>query len=59
MSGKSIERVAAMTYWEFEETTRRFQQILDSMGISKALIKAGVANGDTVHIGEETLEWSD
>ena len=59
VSGKSIERVAAMTYWEFEETTRRFQQILDSMGISKALIKAGVANGDTVHIGEETLEWSD
>jgi len=59
VSGKSIERVAAMTYWEFEETTRRFQQILDSMGISKALINAGIANGDTVHIGEETLEWSD
>jgi GTP-binding protein len=59
VSGKSIERVAAMTYWEFEETTRRFQQILDSMGISKALIHAGVADGDTVHIGEETLEWSD
>ena len=59
VSGKSIERIAAMTYWEFEATTRRFQQILDSMGISKALIKAGVADGDTVHIGEETLEWTD
>ncbi len=59
VSGRNIERVAAMTYWEFEETTRRFQQILDSMGISKALIEAGVSDGDTVHIGEETLEWSD
>lgn len=57
--GKSIERLAAMTYWEFEATTRRFQQILDKMGISDALIEAGVADGDTVFIGDEVLEWSD
>ncbi len=57
--GKRIERVAAMTYWEFEATTRRFQQILDRMGISDALLEAGVADGDTVHIGDETLEWSE
>lgn len=57
VAGKRIERVAAMTYWEFEATARRFQQILDEMGISDALIEAGVADGDTVYIGEETLEW--
>lgn len=59
VQGKKIERIAAMTYWEFEATTRRFQQILDSMGISQALKEAGVVNGDTVYIGEETLEWTD
>lgn len=57
--GKSIERIAAMTYWEFEATTRRFQQILEKTGISKALVEAGVNDGDTVYIGDETLEWSE
>jgi GTPase len=57
--GARIERVAAMTYWEFEATTRRFQQILESMGITKALEDAGVSAGDTVYIGDETLEWSE
>lgn len=59
VQGKRIERIAAMTYWEFEATTRRFQQILDKMGISDALVKAGVVEGDTVRIGDETLEWSE
>jgi GTP-binding protein len=57
VAGKRIERVAAMTYWEFEATARRFQQILEEMGISEALIEAGIADGDTVYVGEETLEW--
>jgi GTP-binding protein len=59
VSGKRIERIAAMTYWEFEATTRRFQQILESMGISQALSEAGVEEGDTVYIGDEVLEWSE
>ena len=59
VEGYNIERVAAMTYWEFEATTRRFQQILDKMGISTALKKAGIVSGETVYIGEEILEWSD
>jgi GTP-binding protein len=59
VKGKRIERIAAMTYWEFEATTRRFQQFLDNMGISKALVEAGVNEGDTVFIGDETLEWSE
>ncbi len=57
--GIRIERVAAMTFFEFEATARRFQAILEGMGISAALRKAGVKEGDTVMIGDETLEWSD
>lgn len=59
VSGVRIERVAAMTYWEFDTTVSRFQRILESMGITKALNKAGIEPGDMVSIGEETLEWSD
>ncbi len=58
VTGKNIERLVAMTYWEFEATTRRFQQILESMGISQALIDAGVNDGDSVLIGDQTLEWT-
>jgi len=56
--GLAIERVAAMTYWEFEATVRRFQQILERMGISEALEEAGISEGDTVYIGDEILEWN-
>jgi GTP-binding protein len=59
VEGQRIERVAAMTYWEFEATTRRFQQILESMGISDALLEAGITGGDMVYIGEQELEWSE
>ena len=48
-----------MTYFEFEATLLRFQQILESMGISAALEEAGVQIGDTVYIGDDTLEWAE
>ncbi|MBK8984599.1 MAG: GTPase ObgE [Chloroflexi bacterium] len=57
--GRKIERIAAMTYFEFEATLLRFQQILESMGISAALEKAGVQIGDTVYIGDDALEWAE
>lgn len=57
--GKRIERVAAQTYFEFDATAMRFQQILDQMGISEALRNAGIEEGDTVLIGDEVLEWSE
>ncbi len=59
VSGKAIERVAAMTYFEFDATLVRFQHILDSMGISEALEEAGVQTGDLVRIGDEELEWGE
>lgn len=57
--GQKIERIAAMTYFEFDATLLRFQKILEVMGISQALEKAGVQVGDTVHIGDHELEWGE
>jgi GTP-binding protein len=59
VSGDRIEKLAAMTYWEFGEAAARFQRILDRMGISQALEEAGVEPGDTVFIGDEILEWTE
>jgi GTP-binding protein len=59
VSGQQIERAAAMTYWDYEEAVLRFQRILETLGVTKALQDAGVQEGDTVHIGDHELEWSD
>jgi GTP-binding protein len=59
VSGKRVERAAAMTYWDYEEAVMRFQQILDTLGVSAALQREGVQVGDTVYIGKHELEWSD
>ncbi|MCA9969081.1 MAG: GTPase ObgE [Anaerolineales bacterium] len=57
--GRDIERIASMTYFEFEATLTRFQHILERMGITAALQEAGVEPGDTVRIGGEELEWGE
>ena len=57
--GASIERAAKMTYWEYEGSVRRFQKLLETLGIESALRKAGVQEGDTVFIGDYELEWQD
>jgi len=59
VKGISIERAAAMTYWEYSESVRRFQNIMEVIGIDQALRDAGVVAGDTVLIGEFELEWED
>lgn len=59
VSGKRIERAAAMTYWEYDEALMRFQRILEALGIADALKAAGVSVGDTVLIGDYELEWFD
>jgi GTP-binding protein len=55
--GASIERAAAMTYWENDESVRRFQRILETLGIDAELRKAGIREGESVEIGEYELEW--
>ena len=59
VSGKRVERAAAMTYWDYEEAVLRFQNILEALGVSSALEEAGVQAGDTVFIGDHELEWTD
>jgi GTP-binding protein len=59
LRGQKIERIAAMTYFEFDDTLVRFQHILERMGISQALEEMGVQVGDIVTIGDQELEWGE
>ncbi len=59
VSGDRIVRAAVRTYWDYEEAVNRFQRMLDTIGVTEALRKAGVEEGDSVYIGENELEWSD
>ena len=59
VSGQEIERIAAMTYFEFDDSLMRFQTTLERSGITAALTKAGVRVGDTIHIGDQELEWGE
>jgi GTP-binding protein len=57
--GEAIERAAAMTYWEHRESIRRFQRLMENIGVEQALRDAGIEEGDTVFVGDYTLEWQD
>ncbi|MFN2303433.1 MAG: GTPase ObgE, partial [Anaerolineales bacterium] len=57
--GEAIERAAAMTYWEHRESVRRFQRLMETIGVEQALREVGVKEGDTVLVGEYALEWQD
>jgi len=59
VKGKRIERVAQMTNWDYYESALRFQRILEAMGISQALLEAGVQVGDLVTIGDNELSWGE
>ena len=59
VTGRAIERAAAMTYWEHYGSVRRFQKLMEKLGIEEALREAGLEEGDTVRIGEFELEWQD
>lgn len=59
VSGAGIERAAEMTYFEHRGSLRRFQKLLETLGVEAELRKAGVQDGHTVHIGEFELEWQD
>ena len=59
ITGVSIERAAEMTYWEHDGSRRRFQHLMDKLGVDDALRKAGVQEGDSVFVGEYELEWQE
>ncbi len=55
--GKRIERIAAQTNFDVEESAERFQRDLRRYGIEAELRRAGIVNGDLVRIGATELEW--
>ena len=57
VSGKSLEKLVAMTNFGNEEALRRFQYIWRLKGIDARLKKRGIKEGDTVRIGEMEFEF--
>ena len=55
--GKRIERSAAQTNFDVEESAERFQRELARLGIDRELRRAGITAGDLVRIGVVELEW--
>jgi GTP-binding protein len=52
VTGTKVERLAAMTNYDQEESLRRFQNILKKMGVEKELARQGAKPGDSVKIGK-------
>lgn len=59
VSGKKIERAAAMTFFDQPGSVRRFQKFMAGIGADKALRKAGIQEGESVFIGDWELTWHD
>ncbi|HYF62077.1 MAG TPA: GTPase ObgE [Herpetosiphonaceae bacterium] len=57
--GIKIERLVSMTNFAQSESLDRLQRVLQAMGVSDALLSAGVKNGDTVRIEKAELIWND
>lgn len=57
--GKAIERAAKMTYWEYEGSLRRFQKLMETLGVEAALRNLGIEEGQSVFIDDYELEWQD
>ena len=56
--GQRVERLAAQTNFDVEESTERFQRDLERLGVDAELRRAGVVVGDVVRFGEVELEWA-
>lgn len=57
--GAGIERFVQMTNWDYTESLKRFQHVLEACGVNKTLVKLGVKEGDTVVIGEMEMFWNE
>jgi GTP-binding protein len=59
LRGAAIERAASMTYWQHDGSVRRFQKLMERLGVDDRLRESGVQQGDTVAVGDYELEWKD
>lgn len=57
--GRKIEKMVAMTNWDYYEAIQRFHRILDAEGINAELKKRGAVNGDTLMIGDMDFNYYD
>lgn len=55
--GVKVERVVVMTNFDQQEGILRLHRVFQAMGVTAALEKAGVREGDKVRIGDAELEW--
>ena len=59
VSGVGIERLTLMTHFEMDDAVQRYQNVLESSGISQELTKLGIEDGDIVHIADRELTWGE
>jgi GTP-binding protein len=57
IAGRRVERAVAMTDLENPEAVAFLRRILDRMGVTRALERAGVKPGDAVRFGKHQLHW--
>jgi GTP-binding protein len=57
VSGKKVERLAAMTNFKLPEAVERFHGILKKMGLERTLQNLGVRPGNSIRIGNEEFTY--
>ncbi|HZQ97938.1 MAG TPA: GTPase ObgE [Chloroflexota bacterium] len=57
VAGRRVERAVAMTDLQNEEAVAFLRRVLDRMGVTAALERAGVKPGDVVRFGKHELVW--
>jgi GTP-binding protein len=58
LSGERVERLAAMTNFDSDESLARFERVLGKLGVEKKLREMGAVEGDTVRIGAYEFTYS-
>ena len=59
VKGKALEKLVSMTYFENDESLRRFQRILRRVGVDAELRSRGISEGNIVRIGNMEFEFSE
>lgn len=58
ITGKKIDEFIAMTNFTQTEAVSRLRGIFKKIGLEKALLKAGIQDGDTLIAGGREFEWN-
>jgi GTP-binding protein len=58
IGGKRVERLAAMTDFDSDESVFRFEQLLARIGVERRLQELGIKDGDTVRVLEQEFTYS-